>query len=46
MTNNDQLLMLWSTINVEMITVHHGWIAEKLYYNVKKEMENEEEIDW
>ena len=36
----------WSTINVEMITIHHGWKAEKLFYNVKKEMENEKEIDW
>ena len=29
-----------------MITIHHGWEAGKLYHDVKKEMENEKEIDW
>ena len=29
-----------------MITIHHGWKAGKLYYDKKKEIENEKETDW
>ena len=37
MINNDRIIG---------VTIHHGWKAGKLYYDVKKEMENEKEIDW
>ena len=32
--------------NFFCVTIHHGWKAENSYYDVKKKMENEKEIDW
>ena len=44
--NNKQ----WANNNVILeffrVTIHHSWKARRLYYDVKKEMENEQEIDW
>ena len=44
MINNGRIIMLYE--NFIWITIYHGWKAGKLYYDLKKEMENEEEIDW
>ena len=43
MINNGQIIMLFK--NFIHVTIHHGWKAGKLH-DVKKEMENEKEIDW
>ena len=32
--------------NFIRVTIHHVWKAGKLYYDVKKEMESEKEINW
>ena len=42
MTNNDLKMLHKNFIH---IPIHHDWKAGQLYYNVKKEMENEKEID-
>ena len=44
MTNNDWIITWYK--NFIRVTIHHGWKAGKLYYDVKKEMENGKEIDW
>ena len=44
MINNDWIIMLYKNLN--HVTIHHGWKAGKLYYDIKKKMENEKEIDW
>ena len=44
MINNDRIKTLYKIFF--RVTIHHGWKAGKLYYDVKKEMENEKEIDW
>ena len=44
MINNDGIITFYKNFN--RVTIHHGWKAEKLYCDVKKEMENEKEIDW
>ena len=31
--------------NVFCVTIHGGWKAVKLYFDAKKEMKNEKEID-
>ena len=41
--NNSQIIMLYKNFFCD--TIHHGWKAGKLCYDVKKEMENEKEID-
>ena len=43
MINNEQIITQYK-ISFCVIT-HHGWKAGKLYYDIKKEMENEKEID-
>ena len=44
MINNNGIITFYKNFN--RVTIHHGWKAEKLYCDVKKEMENEKEIDW
>ena len=44
MINSDPIITLYK--NFICVTICHGWKAGKLYYDVKKEMENEKEIDW
>ena len=43
MINNKQIITLYQ--NFFGVTVHHSWKAGKLYYDVKKEIENEKEIN-
>ena len=43
MINNDQIIKLYK--NFIRVTIRHTSKAGKLYYDVKKEMENEKEID-
>ena len=44
MINNDRIITLHK--NFICVTIHHGWKSGKLHYDVKKEMENEKDIDW
>ena len=44
MMNNDRIIMFYKSFTC--ITIQHGWKAGKLYDDIKKEMENEKEIDW
>ena len=39
MIKNDQIITLYK--NFFRVTIHHGWKAGKLYYDVKNEMEIE-----
>ena len=43
MINNDRIITLYK--NFIRVIIHHGRKAGKLYYDVKKKMENEKEID-
>ena len=43
MINNNRIITLYK--NFIRITAHHGYKARKSYYEVKKEMENEKEIN-
>ena len=42
MIKNDRIITYKNLIRV---TIHHVYKAGKLYYDVKKEMKNEKEID-
>ena len=44
MISNERIITLYK--NFFRITIYHGWKAEKIFYDVKKEIENEKEIDW
>ena len=44
MINNNPIKKLCK--NFIRVTIYHSWKAWKLYYDIKKEIENEKEIDW